>query len=47
MYAQWPEAILKHDKFAEERGADGELLFRGPRWVTRRKLSGSCMVAGW
>jgi len=31
MYANWPEAVLKHDKFREERAVDGALLFRGPR----------------
>ncbi|GAX74578.1 hypothetical protein CEUSTIGMA_g2027.t1 [Chlamydomonas eustigma] len=31
LFAAWSPDVLLHDKFKVERGADGELLFRGPR----------------
>ena len=31
MYAEWPENILKYEKFKVEHGSTGQLLFRGPR----------------
>ena len=31
MYADWPDGILKYEKFRAEHGPGGDLVFRGPR----------------
>lgn len=31
MYAEWPDAALRFDKFRTVHDDDGTLLFRGPR----------------